>query len=168
MSEQKNLYSEEAINKLQDLAEDADIAILTSGLTNIPLSACPMSTRDVDEHGNLWFFSTANSDHNANIAKDNRVQLFYSNHSSSEYLSIYGIAEISRDRAKIDELWSSMAKAWFNEGKDDPNLTVIKVTPVEAYYWDTKTNKMVSLLKIVAGAITGKESDDGVQGKIFV
>ncbi|HYG14747.1 MAG TPA: pyridoxamine 5'-phosphate oxidase family protein [Bacteroidia bacterium] len=168
MSEQKNLYSEEAINKLQELAEDADIAILTSGLTNLPLSACPMSTRDVDEHGHLWFLSTANSDHNHNIARDNRVQLFYSNHSSSEYLSIYGTAEILKDRTKIDELWSSMAKTWFNEGKDDPNLTVIKVMPLEAYYWDTKTNKMVSLFKILSGAITGKENDDGIQGKIFV
>ncbi len=96
------------------------------------------------------------------------MQLFYINNSGYEYLSVYGTAEISTDKQKIDEYWSTMVKAWFPEGKDDPNLTLIKVKPEDAYYWDTKNNKLVSLIKIMTSVVTGKTSDDGVEGELKV
>ena len=70
------------------------------------------------------------------------------------------------DKKQIDRLWSPILKTWFNEGKDDPELELISVRPLEAYYWDTKHNKMVAGFKILAGAVTGKTMDDGVEGKM--
>ncbi len=61
-----------------------------------------------------------------------------------------------------------MVKTWFQEGKDDSSLTIIKVVPQDAYYWDTKNNKLVSLIKIMASVATGKTMDDGVEGKLSV
>ena len=75
---------------------------------------------------------------------------------------------MTRDREKIDELWSEIAKAWFPEGKDDPHLTVIKVTPEEGFYWDTKDGKLASMIKIAASAVTGKTMVEGVEGTISV
>ena len=100
------------------------------------------------------------------IEQDSRVQLFFSNRNSSEYLSVYGTAEIIKDSTKAKELWSPIAKTWFNGGPDDPSLTIIKVTPQDGYYWDTKDGKLVTLLKIAAGAITGKEIDGSIEGKV--
>lgn len=109
-------------------------------------------------------FSAVNSDKNAQIVADPYVQLFFENSSASEYLSIYGQATISHDREKIKELWTSWAKAWFQEGPEDPMLTLISVRPDTSSYWDTKHNKMVSLFKIVASMVSGKVMDDGVEG----
>ena len=61
-----------------------------------------------------------------------------------------------------------MAKAWFQEGKDDPNLSLIKVTPENAYYWEPKHNKMVTLFKMASSAVTGEQMDIGNQGKLEV
>ena len=61
-----------------------------------------------------------------------------------------------------------MAKEWFPEGKDDPNISVIKITPGDAYYWDTINGKMITLLKIAKGAVTGNPSNVGVEGQINV
>jgi general stress protein 26 len=127
-----------------------------------------MSTQEVDEEGNLWFMSKKSSEKNEEIQQDDDVQLFYSNKSSSEYVSVYGKATILQDKAKAKEMWSPILKTWFTEGVDDPELTIIKVTPADAYYWDTKNNKTVALLKMVAGAVTGKTMDDSVQGKINI
>jgi len=88
-----------------------------------------MATQEVDEEGNIWFMSDRSSDKNKEIDKDNKVQLFYSHTGNYEYLSIFGRAEIVNDRSKIEELWSPMAKTWFKEGKEDPNISLIKVTP---------------------------------------
>jgi general stress protein 26 len=128
----------------------------------------PMGTQQVDDQGNFWFFSANDSDKNSEIMEDDQVQLFYSNTSNSEFMTVYGHASISRDRNKIDEIWDVMAKAWFKDGKDDERLTLIKVTPEEAYYWDTKNNKMVSIIKILASMVSGKTMNDGIEGRIKI
>ena len=162
----KDLSTSTGIDKIKELVNDTNMCMLITNISSAPLNARPMSTADVDEEGNIWFFSKMGSDKNIDIAKDNRVQLFYCNKGSSAYLSIYGTAEIIHNKAIIDELWKPVAKAWFTEGKNDPSVTVIKVTPADAYYWDTKDNKMISLIKIAIGAVTGKTRDVGVKGKI--
>lgn len=168
MGDTKNLTNEEAIKKIQDIAKDADICLFATNLTNLPISTRPMSTQKVDDEGNIWFLSSKSSTQNQDIQADGRVQLFYSHKGSAEYLSVYGEATILFDRDIAKELWSPIVKTWFTEGVDDPEVSIIKVSPSDAYYWDTKNNKAVSMLKILAGAVTGKTMDDGVKGKITV
>jgi general stress protein 26 len=168
MGETKHLADSAAIEKLKELAEGIDICMFCTASEEHLVEARPMSTQKVDEKGNFWFFSTAASGKNQEIKNDDQVQLIYADRNNSHYLTVCGTASISKDRQKIDELWSSHVKAWFPEGKDDPNLTVVKVKPTHAYYWDTKHGKMVALLKIAAAMVTGHPMDDGVEGKLKV
>jgi len=164
----KNLNNKEAIDKLKELVKHESTCLLTTSLTKVPLNTRPMAVQKVCDQGNFWFLSGSDAEKNMEISKDPRVQLFFLNTANYEFLSVYGEATISRDRAKIDELWTDIAKAWFEEGKDDPRVTVIKVAPKEGYYWDTKNGKLVSLLKIAASAITGNTLEEGVEGTIAV
>ena len=164
----KNLSGQEAIDLLKKIAEGARICMFTTFSENHPLPSRPMALQAVDNDGTLHFLSAVNSDKNAQIVADPYVQLFFENSSASEYLSIYGQATISHDREKIKELWTSWAKAWFQEGPEDPMLTLISVRPDTSSYWDTKHNKMVSLFKIVASMVSGKVMDDGVEGKLNI
>ncbi|WP_153796455.1 pyridoxamine 5'-phosphate oxidase family protein [Foetidibacter luteolus] len=168
MGDVKNLTSTEAVEKLKEIIKDTKTCLFVTRLQDVPLAARPMSSLDVDDDGNIYFFSKAGSEKNVDIEADEKVQLFYSNNSGYEYLSVYGKAEILKDRELAHDLWTPIAKTWFNEGKDDPTLTIIKVIPHDAYYWDTKSNKLVSLVKILAGAVTGNSFDDSVQGFIKV
>ena len=111
--------------------------------------------------------SNRNSTHNKNIEKQDSAHLVYSNKSSFEFLSIYGSATIVTDKKRIKELYGSGDDAWF-EGVDDPNITALKIQPKEAYYWDTKNGKVLSLLKMVGGAITGNEPDLGNHGELNI
>lgn len=163
---QEDLNNKEAVEKLTALVKSINVAIFCTELTKAPLQSRPMSVQDVDDEGNLWFISSATSNKNFEILKDDQVQLFFANKSTSEYLSIYGNATIYTDQQKIDELWSPVAKAWFEEGKKDPKVTVIKVTPSDAYYWDTKDGKIISLIKMAGSAIFGNTADIGVEGKL--
>jgi general stress protein 26 len=166
MGSVKNLSDGDAIKKMKEMIDSSGICLFTTQLSEKPLSTRPMGTMKIDANGDIWFFSNSYSNKNREIEDDSKVQLFYSNNSSSEYLSIYGEAEILNDQEKVDELWNPIVKTWFHGGKTDPDITVIKVRPEQAYYWDTKHNKMVSLLKIFAGAVTGVTMDDGVEGQI--
>ena len=164
----KNLTHHEAIAKFKELVKHESICLFTTRLTEVPLTTRPMSIQEVCDQGNFWFISPSDSDKNQEIANDPRVQLFISNTSNYEFLSVYGKATISRDREKIEQYWSDIAKAWFPEGKDDPRVTIIKVTPEEGFYWDTKVGKLVSMIKILASAVSGKTLEEGVEGTISV
>lgn len=157
-----------AIEKLKELAENARICMFTTYTASRPMPSRPMALQRVEADGTLQFFSAASSNKNLEIAKDSEVQLFFENPGDNEFLSIYGTAKVSTDRAKIKALWNPIAKVWFKEGADDPDLTLISVTPEETKYWDTKHNKMIALLKMGAAMITGKTMDDGVEGELEI
>jgi general stress protein 26 len=161
----ENLTSKEALEKMTSLVDDIKFAMLLTDLDTQPISAVPMTTKKVDEHGDIWFLSGLNSDHNANIVKNAKVQLLYSDPSDMEYISIYGEASVVTDKAILEELYNKKDDAWFT-GVDDPNLTALKIVPQEAYFWDTKDNKYVSLFKMGISAITGDKADIGEKGKL--
>ncbi len=164
----QHLENQEAIAKMKELAEDIQICMFCTNIRELPFEARPMATQSVDEKGNIWFISAVESNKNDDIKTNDQVQLLYAKPSDTKFLSIYGYAEISKDREKIDELWSPLAKAWFPEGKDDPRITVIRVMPEHAHYWDTQHGKMVTLFKIAVSAITGSQKDGGVEGILSI
>lgn len=168
MSNTENLHDEEAIKKIKDFADDIKVCMFCTKVTDVPFRTRPMSTLDVDDEGNLWFFSSKASDKNDEIKNDETVQLLYAKNSNSHFLTITGNAQVVKDQKKIDELWNPVAKTWFPGGKEDPDLCLVKVIPHEAYYWDTINGKMITLLKMATSAVTGNPSQVGVEGKINV
>jgi len=68
----------------------------------------------------------------------------------------------------IDKLWNSFIAAWFPDGKDDHNLTLLCVKPHEGYYRDTQYGTMITLLMIAASAITNKHMDGSLEGELSV
>lgn len=163
----KNLEGPDAWVKIKEIAEKADTCFLcTSIKTGLPFSTRPMAVLQVDNDGNLWFLSSNDSSKNAEISKDPLVQLLFQESPHSGFMNVYGIAEISTDKAKIEEIWTPLAKTWFTGGKDDPRVTVIKVSPTQGHYWDNKHGKAIAFLKMVTGAIIGKTLDDSIEGDL--
>jgi general stress protein 26 len=166
MENPTHLFSEEAIDKIAKIAKNTKICMFCTHLFEQPIQARPMTIKEVDDEGNIWFISSKNSNKNYEIRSDNQVQLFFSNSNDCEYLSLYGKAFIYNDKATIEKLWTPIVNAWFEEGKDDPKVTVIKVHPEEGYYWDSDNSKIVSFLKIAASALTGLETEVGNHGNL--
>ncbi len=163
----KNLYNTEAREKIEELAVSIDIGMMATNLSIAPFHVIPMSTKKVDDEGSIWFLSNKNSNHNKNIKADSRACMLYSDPGSMEFLNVYGTAVITDEQAILDSLYGKSDDAWF-EGKDDPNLSAIKIMPEEVHYWDTKDGKLVSLLKMGIGAITGNEPDLGEEGSLNI
>jgi len=169
MSTTKDLVNKEAIDKLKNLVKDIQICLFCTDLKIDDGSTCrPMSAIKVCDQGNIWFFSEKSSDKNKAIAADKNVQLFFSHPAKSSYLVVNGEAVIKSDKTKIEELWTPAAKIWFKDGKDDPNISIIKVTPTTAYYWDTDGNRMINFLKMVTSVVTGTNLVNSKEGAITV
>ena len=168
MSEMTNLRQDEAVNKLKELAEDIDICLFCTDLERKEGSSYrPMSTKEVDEEGNIYFFSARDSGKNEAITQGDRtVQLLYSHPGKASFLIVTGTADIFYDKNKIAELWNSLDKTWFKEGKDDPNISIIRVRPEKAHYWDVQGNRMINFLKMIASVATGKTLVKGEEGSL--
>lgn len=168
MGDLKNLSGREGVEKLQELVKKARVCMFCTKVNDMPFETRPMSMQDVDDEGNIWFFSGESSNKNLQIEEENHVQLVYSNKGDYEFLTVYGTAEIIKDKAKAEELWEPIVKAWFKDGVDDPDLTIIKVIPKDVYYWDTQHGRVTSMVKIAIATMTNKVMDDGVEGKLKV
>ena len=160
------MKKEEAKDKLKELVEDIGIAMMISSFTNKPLDAIPMETKRVDKEGTIWFLSQGKSQHNLNIIQNKEVQLLYNKPSKMEFLSVFGNAEIVTDEKIITDLYDKESDQWFN-GIEDPDLTAVKFDPVEAYFWDKKSNEYIPLYRFGIAAFAGNEKKKNIEkGKL--
>jgi general stress protein 26 len=142
--------------KLRDKIKDIRIAMLTTIDQAGDLHSRPMATQEMDESGSLWFFTSDESSKISELQRNNKVQISYSSESSDTYVSVSGIAELVKDRQKIDELWSDTLKTWFPNGKNDPQIALLKIELYKAEYWDRPGGKMMTLFEIIKGTLTGE------------
>lgn len=156
-----DLAGKPAIDKLKELAESCRTCLFTSDPTGFPGDTTPMSVQDVHDDGTLWFISSTESTRNQTIATDPRVELTFQNEGKYEYLTLHGRARIHTDRATIDAHWTKLADAWFDQGKDDPRVSIISVTPDGGHYWETQAGKLVAFVKMSYAALTGADVNDG-------
>lgn len=161
MTDERN----ESIKKLKEMLEGIDFCMMTT-IDDGQLRCRPMSTQAAEFDGEVWFFTRDNSHKMSEIEKENRVCLGYANPDDSTYVSVSGRAEMSKDRAKMEELWSPILKAWFPDGLEDPNICLMKVTVEQAEYWESPSGKVVQLLGFVKALATGQEADYGENRKI--
>ena len=130
------------------------------------LRSRPMSTQQFDFDGDLWFFTSDNTHKVDEIQKYSRINAAYSQPDENRYVSVSGRAEVVKDRAKIEELWNPIHKAWFPEGLDDPHLCLLKVNVEQAEYWDAPNSKIVQIFGFVKALATGTEADYGENKKL--
>lgn len=156
---------QESIKKLNELIEEISIGMLTTNDGGVFRSR-PMDTQEIDADGTLWFLTGKDSHKDEEIAKDNRVNVSYASNSGSTYVSISGTGAISNDREKIAELWSPEHKAWFPEGKTDPNIRILKVDVEQAEYWDASSSTFVQAAGFLKALVTGESADYGENKKI--
>jgi general stress protein 26 len=77
------------------------------------------------------------------------------------FACISGQIQIDNNRAVIDELWNPFIAAWYKDGKDDPNLTLLRFDPAEAMIWKDASSLMAGI-KILLGADPKKSYKDKV------
>jgi len=155
------------IEKLIEMVKDVRICMLITNEENPEnLSGRPMSISKIDDDGTMWFFTKASSFKVDEIEVSKKVSIAIINENSNNYLMIHGTATLVNDKTKMKELWSAILKAWFPLGLDDPDMTLIKVTPSEVNYWDGSSSKMVVLFNMLKAIVTGKEYAEGDHGKI--
>jgi len=158
---------ENDLEKLRELVKDIDFCMLTTVDESGDLHSRPMSSNgDIDEDGDIWFFTNASSHKVSEINQVPKVNVSFADPENQRYISVSGTAQLVRDQAKIDELWRPEFKIWFPKGKDDPEVALLRVTLEKAEYWDSPSSTISYALSFVSSLVTGKQPDLGENRKV--
>ena len=158
----------EKMEKVRDMVEEIRIAMMTTVEEQGNLVSRPMAALQFDEDGNVWFFTNRKSPKVDQIEHvEQRVNVAFASVSDADYVSISGVATEVDDQAKINELLNPQAKAWFPKGKDDPDLTLLKVHTQMAEYWDSNDSTMVRLFQQASAVVTGSTPKMGENEKVY-
>lgn len=138
-----------------------NVAMMTTVAQDGSLHSRPMAVQQHDFDGDLWFFTGKDSIKIDELEANNQVNIAFAAPDDNRYVSVSGTARVVTDQARIEELWNPALKAWFPQGKDDPNVALIHVDPSLAEYWDSANSKLVQLAGFLKAIATGQRIKGG-------
>ncbi|WP_347566817.1 pyridoxamine 5'-phosphate oxidase family protein [Brevibacterium sp. ZH18] len=141
------------------ILRDSGFVMLTTALDDGKLLAHPMVPQEVTDDADAWFFIGLQGDQATALLRSPQVNITVSE--AGNWLSVSGRVDFVDDQAKIDELWNDEVAAWFDGGRNDPNLGLIKVTSDSAQHWGLKGGKVSALAQIVKAKVTGQRTGGG-------
>jgi general stress protein 26 len=160
----KNLkHDTEHVDRIWELAKRIGVCMFITWDGERQRSRPLQANVDRDEHA-IYFLSDANSHKDDEVEKFPTVTLAFADIPHSKYISITGKGTVSNDRAKIKELWSPFAQAWWDNA-DDPDIRVIKVEPQDAELWDSP-GRVVTAISMLAAAVTRRSPKIGENAKV--
>lgn len=161
------------LEKFYTEIESIDTTMMTTRRSDGHLRSRAMANQKHAAGADLWFVCKEGTAKLADIENDPHVNLSYYRDGNREWVSVSGTAVISRDRAKIHELYAPDWKMWFDDDgdprhgtPDDPRMVLIGVTVHAAEFLEVTKSKPALLFELVKGFVTGNEPEFGEMHKL--
>jgi general stress protein 26 len=119
---------------LYDLLKDFSTAMLVSHDAGGRMHARPMAIADLRPDADAYFATSITTPKVQEV--QNAPDVLVTFQSATQFASVIGTATIVKDRQLIERLWSEEWRVWFPEGKDAPDLVLIRVEAREGEFWD--------------------------------
>jgi general stress protein 26 len=112
----------------------------------------PMTAQFEQERGPIWFFTSVDNAMVQSLDSDDaRAVVTFASKGHDLFATIHGRLSVDTDRAVVDRLWNRFVAAWFEGGKDDPKLALLRLDPENAEVW-IDASSIVAGVKLLLGA----------------
>ena len=156
------------LEQLYEQIDDIEIAMMTTRRRDEHLESRAMATQKRAAGADLWFVTAEATAKTRDLRADPHINLAYYKDRTREWISVSGLATLSRDRQKIAELYAPDWKMWFrDEGDprhgtpDDPRLLLIGVDIHAAAFFTVDKPQPVVLYELAKGWLSGETPDLG-------
>jgi general stress protein 26 len=112
-------------------------------------------------HGPIWFFTSTENQLYQNIAGGERAMAHFVSKGHDVWATVQGTLSQSRDREMVDQLWNRFVAAWYEGGKHDPKLALIRLDPENAEIW-IDASSLVAGIKMLLGMDPKEDYKDKV------
>lgn len=113
----------------------------------------PMTFFADRENGFIWFITASDTDLAQALTSEKPARMTYNSKGQDFQGSITGRLSIVQNDAKLDDLWNIAVAAWFEGGRDDPKVRLMRFAPEEAAFWATKGNSVMVGLKLLRAGL---------------
>jgi general stress protein 26 len=158
------------IDELYDLIKGIETAMFTTRRVTGQLVSRPMATQDRIEDADLWFVTNTETHKLDDLKLDPHVNCSYYNNRTHEWVSVAGLARVTKNKTKIRQLYKEDWKTWFGDaggerdgGPNDPRIAIILVEAELATYMKVNKSRPVILFEILKGMVTGSRPTGDVK-----
>lgn len=122
----------------------------------------PMTAQmENDARGPIWFFTAKDNSLAQNLKRNGRAIATFASKGHDLFATVHGRLTIDNDPDTIDRLWNPFVAAWYEGGKDDPDLVLLRFDAEEAEIW-LNDNSIFAGIKALFGADPRKDYKDKV------
>ncbi|PJN96250.1 general stress protein [Amaricoccus sp. HAR-UPW-R2A-40] len=122
----------------------------------------PMTAQmEGDEGGPIWFFTSTDAELSRAIQGAERAVLTFADKGHDIFACVHGDLRVGNDPEVIDRLWNRHVAAWYEGGKTDPKLVLLRFDPQEAEIWENASSLMAGL-RVLVGSDPKEDYKDNV------
>jgi general stress protein 26 len=154
------------LDRVWQVIESVGVCMLTTHSTD-GFRARPVEPRPDRAAGLIWVVTDRRSSKEHEIEAEHDVGLTFVGAKEKAYLSITARAAVLPDHAKAAEIWRFTDNLWW-KGPNDPNVCVLRITPLEAELWDGPASTAVAAFEFVKARLTGGKPNLGENRKVTV
>lgn len=123
--------------------------------------ARPMTAHVDGDRGPIWFFTSRENRLVDLLARGNRAIATFAAKDHDLFATVHGTLSVDTDRAVVDRLWNRFVAAWYEGGKDDPKLVLLRLDAEQAEVW-LDTSSLVAGIKMLLGVDPKRDYRDKV------
>lgn len=133
------------------------------GLANVDEAHTRPMTAQIegDESGPIWFFTATDNHIVEQLDRSDRAVATFVSKGHDLFATVHGSLRIDNDRAVIDRLWNRFIAAWYQGGKDDPKLALLRLDPDRGEIW-LNGSSLLAGVKMLLGTDPKEEYKDNV------
>jgi general stress protein 26 len=121
----------------------------------------PMTAQIEDERGPIWFFTSRDTEIVQKLEATDPALFTFASKGHDLFATVRGTLQVHNDRSTIDRLWNPFVAAWFEDGKDDPKLVLLRFDADEAEIW-LNENSLFAGIKMLFGIDPKEDYKDKV------
>ena len=140
------------------LGDDRTVMLGATGVEPRPMTALAENGR-----APLWFFTASDTELAQSLEGrgGHAATATFAAKDHDLFATISGHVVIDNDRAVIERLWNPFIAAWFEGGKDDPKLRLLRMDAADAHVW-LNENSLLAGVKLLLGVDPKKSYEDKV------
>ncbi|GAC1580689.1 MAG: pyridoxamine 5'-phosphate oxidase family protein [Sphingomicrobium sp.] len=113
----------------------------------------------IDDGGPIFFFASKTDGIGQSIRAGNRAVATFAAQDHGLFAHIHGTLVPLDDRSVVERLWNPFVASWYRDGKDDPDLQLLRFDTSTATIWEAAEGSTVkaAVMKALFDVDPGKE-----------
>lgn len=121
----------------------------------------PMTAMLDEDRRSMWFFTVKDNAMVHQLDQGHRAVATFTAKDHALFATLHGTLLVESNPAMIDRLWNSHIAAWYEGGRNDPNIALLRLDPEQAEIWENASSLLAGI-KMMFGADPKKDYRDKV------